>query len=143
MSASLRRFVVLPALVLALMAGVFGMSASQAQAHDFRYPIGDWPVFELLGADLVVTNASEGYSRAGRFTTVTVYNQGNYAAGPFHVGFGNAYAYVPGLEVGASTTVRLYRGTHCEISGTIMADVFNEAYETNESNNGMQWVVIC
>jgi hypothetical protein len=143
MSVSLRRFVVLPALVLALMAAAFGMSASRAEAFEYRYPIGDWPVFEQVGADLVVSNAYEGYSRAGWYTAITVRNDGNGAASEFHVGFNNSYAYVAGLDVGASRTVRIYRGGYCEVSGTIMADAFNEAYELNESNNSMNWVVIC
>lgn len=143
MSASLRRFVVLPALVLALMAGVFGMTASQAQARDFRIPPGGLPVFEQVGADLVVSNAYEGYNRAGWYTVATVRNQGNGASSAFHVGFNNSYVYVSGLDVGASATVRFYRGGYCEVGGTIMADVFNEAYELNESNNAMQWIVIC
>jgi hypothetical protein len=144
-SVSLRRFVVLPALALTLMIAAFGMSASRADAQEFRYPIGDWPVFELeqVGSDLVISNVSEGYSRAGWFTSITVRNDGNAAASEFHVGFNNSYAYVPGLNVGASSTVRIYRGRYCETSGTIMADAFNEAYELNEGNNSMNWVVIC
>ena len=143
MSVSLRRFVILPALVLALMAGVFGLSASQAQAFEYRIPPGGWPVLEQVGADLVITNAYEGYSRAGRYTVVTVRNDGNAAAGEFHVQYNDANAYVAGLNVGASATVRLYRGFWCESGGNIIADAYNEVYELNESNNGMQWVVIC
>ncbi|HEX5165835.1 MAG TPA: CARDB domain-containing protein [Thermomicrobiales bacterium] len=143
MSVSLRRFVVLPALALALMIAAVGMSASRADAQEIRYPIGDWPVLELTGSDLVISNVSEGYSRAGWFTSITVRNDGNVSAGEFHVGFNNSYAYVPGLNVGASSTVRIYRGRSCEASGTIMADAFNEVYERNEGNNSRNWVVIC
>lgn len=142
MSASLRRFVVLPALVLALMAGVFGMTASHAQAFDYHVPPGDWPVFEQVGSDLVIYGVYDGYSRAGWYTAVTIRNQGNGDASGFHVGFNGASAYVAGLDVGAMTTVRFYRG-YCETSGTIMVDAFNEAYELNESNNSMRWVTIC
>jgi hypothetical protein len=125
------------------MFAAFTMSASRADAQEFRYPIGDWPVLQQVGADLVITNVSEGYSRAGWFTSITVRNDGNTSAGEFHVGFNNSYAYVPGLNVGASSTVRIYRGRYCEISGTIMADAFNEVYELREGNNSMNWVVIC
>jgi hypothetical protein len=142
MSASLRRFVILPALVFALVGAMFVSSSSNALAWEwYNPPIGG--VLQRVGADLVVANASEGYSRAGRFTSVTVRNDGNAASTESHVGFAGMYAYVPALNVGQSHTVRLYRGSYCEISGTIMADAFNEAYEHNESNNGMQWIVIC
>lgn len=146
MSVSLRRFVVLPALALALMIAAFGMSASRADAHEFpTYPSGDWPVFELeqVGSDLVIANVYDGYSRAGWYTAITVRNDGNGAASEFHVGFNNSYAYLPGLDVGASSTVRIYRGHDCTVSGTVMADAFNETYELNESNNSMYWLVIC
>jgi hypothetical protein len=104
-------------------------------------PIGG--VFQQVGADLVVANASEGYNRAGRYTSVTVRNDGNAASTESHVGYAGMYAYVPALNVGQSHTVRLYRGQYCEISGTIVADAFNEAYELNESNNSMPWTVLC
>lgn len=143
MSVSLRRFVVFPALVLALMAGVFGITGANAQTRDYHYPIGDWPVFEQVGADLVITDAYEGYSRAGRYTVVTVRNDGSAHAGEFHVQYNDANAYVAGLDVGASATVRLYRGFWCESGGSIVADAYNEVYELNESNNTMPWIVIC
>lgn len=141
MSASLRRFVVLPALVVAILIGV-AVAASPAEAARFRYiPPG---VLQQVAPDLVVSATYQGYSQyGGYYTDAVVVNQGNTSAGAFYVGNNGSYLPVSGLNSGASVTVRFYRGSYCETGGAVMADAFNQVYELNEGNNSRAWSIIC
>ncbi len=143
-ASSLRRFVVLPALVVALMVGIASMAAPGASALERNYVAPGGGVYEQVGADLVISNVSESYSRyGGWYTAVTVRNQGNGAAAASYVGFNNSYQSLSALNVGSSATVYFFRGSYCEVSGTLKADAFNQVYELNESNNSRLWTLIC
>jgi hypothetical protein len=142
MSVSLRRFLVLPVLIVAILIGAAMMAnPASAQRGSYTLPGG---VFQRIGADLVVTSTSQGYSQyGGYYTDAVVVNQGNTSAGAFYVGNNGSYLPVSGLNVGASTVVRFYRGSYCETGGTVMADAFNQIYELSEGNNSRAWSIIC
>jgi hypothetical protein len=142
MSVSLRRFVVLPVLIVAILIGAAMMANPASAQRGFYIPPGG--VLQRVGADLVVTSTSQGYSQyGGHYTDAVVVNQGNTSAGAFYVGNNGSYLPVSGLNVGASTIVRFYRGSYCETGGTVMADAFNQIYELSEGNNSRAWSIIC
>ena len=142
MSTSLRRFVVLPALVVALLVGVAAMSAPRALAFDYHVPPSGG-VYVERNPDLVIANVSEGYDHFyGWYTAVTVHNQGNSSTDAFHVSFGSTYKPMAGLSAGSSRVVSFYRRS-CEASGLLMVDAFGDVTELNEDNNTQKWVVIC
>lgn len=142
MSASLRRFVVLPALVVALLVGVAAMSAPRALAFDYHVtPVVG--VYEEKGPDLVIANVYEGYDPYyGWYTAVTVHNQGNRWSDAFHVNFGSSYKPVAGMNAGSSRVAYFFRRS-CEVRGTLLADAFGGIVELNEGNNTRDWAVIC
>lgn len=143
MALSFRRLIIMPAVLLALLIG-FVLTSSGADASPRYYNPPGGGVYEQVAADLVVTSTSQGYSRyGGYYTDAVVVNQGNAAAGSFYVGNNGSYLPVSGLNAGASTVVRFYRGSYCETGGTVMADAFNQVYERYEGNNSRSWSIIC
>ncbi len=142
MSASLRRFVVLPALVVALLVGVAAMSAPRALALEPHITPGGG-VYEEKGPDLVIAHVHEGYDRYyGWYSEVTVHNQGNRWSDGFHVQFGDTYKPMAGLGAGSSRAVYFYRRS-CDVSGTMLVDAFGDVIELNEGNNSREWSVGC
>jgi len=142
MFASLRRFVVLPALVFAIVLGIGAANSAEAFRGQYNPPIGG--VLQRVGPDLIVSATYQGYSQyGGYYTDAVIVNQGNDNAGAFYVGNNGSYLPVSGLNAGASTVVRFYRGSYCETGGTVMADAFNQLYELAEGNNSRTWSIIC
>lgn len=142
MFSTYRRLIVIPALIVALFVGFVAMSDGADAAERYYRPPGG--VYEQVAADLVVSSTYQGYSRyGGHYTDAVVVNQGNTAAGSFYVSNNGSYLPVSGLNAGASTVVRFYRGSYCETGGTVMADAFNQVYERFEGNNSRSWSIIC
>jgi hypothetical protein len=142
---SFRRRISRTVVIVALVVAALTVSVSAASAGNrvvYRPPVVG--VFQLTGADLVVSSTSQGYDQyGGYYTDAVISNQGNQPAGSFYVSNGGAYLPVAGLSVGASTLVRFYRAGYCETGGTVMADAFNQVYEVNEGNNSQAWSIIC
>jgi len=135
-----RSIVVLAIAASALTLGTSVASAGYLPTHG---PIGGG-VIKLAGPDLVVSSINQGYSSYyGWYTDATISNQGSGDAGSFFVQNGATYYPVSSLGVGASVTVRFYRGSQCEAGGTVTADATNQVWELNEGNNSRPWSIIC